>query len=148
MTGGDYKHSNIAMIESQDPAFLNQPAAVQNTWYPILPATRNVEVYDLLINMAVANETLELRVIVDGITIVGTIAAVFNTGYRAGIEVNVIAQTMVFSMAPDTTNYEHVANRPLIKGHTVQIDIRKTTANGANTLQGACFYGILKKTSA
>ena len=81
--GADYKPSGVAMFEYQAPAVLNQAAPVQNTWYTILDTTPNVRIYDIVINVEDVDESLDVRVTIDGeiLPMGSVVAAIHSTNY-------------------------------------------------------------------
>lgn len=111
--------------------------AVQNIWNPVLAATKNVRLINILFSMAVANEDLEVRIIVDGITYTVSQTAVAGTIYqidRWG------ATTTANGLYASTTTSGQTYISFLIEGRSVSVDIRKTSANGANTLSCRVVY--------
>ena len=135
ITGGP-----LFMFEHQDPALLSQPNPVQNTWYTVLDTTRNVRVYNIAIGVGTANETLEIRVTLDGTAYTGSLAATFGTTYYAVMDPNAIAQ--VLQVNPSATAYNWY-RAFLMEGHSVMIEVRKTTVTGAGNLLALVEYGVL-----
>lgn len=136
--------STKKMFEYQAPAVLNRPGAtvVQNTWYDILPATANAWIYGIGVNIEDANETLEVRAIIDGQT-TGSIglACTHSTEYGAYKKTDAISGTVIM----DLTTINAALQRTVEwGGHTVQIQVRKTTAAGAGNLTGVVEYGVLR----
>ncbi len=109
----------------------------QNVWCTVLPATANVRVIGIIMSMATANEDLECRVTIDGLTISGTqVPAVAGTMYTA-----LLAQTnLVQSLAFTATIY--VGRGHLFEGRNVLVEIRKTSNNAANVLSGSVMYEV------
>ena len=109
--------------------------AVQNTWYAILNTTTNVRVIGINMMMATAAEDLECRVTIDGQTISGVqLAAVAGTYYTALLAQTSTVQSLIF------TSTVYVGRGHLFEGRSVKVEIRKTTANGANVLSGSVMY--------
>jgi hypothetical protein len=124
----------------QPDAVLVQPGAVQNTWYTVLPATGAgvyTNITDIFFQITVANETLEVEVTIDGITKTGSIAAVFGTDYQVRHS-TATAPANTFTPVPVLTysllNY---------MGHNVRVRVRKTTNNGAGSLNAKVIYAIV-----
>jgi hypothetical protein len=130
-----------AMFEYQAPAVLNQAAPVQDTWYTVLDTVSNARVYQAGMNVEDTDETLEVKVTLDGITI-GTvaIAATHSTAYYLYWVFDPITRTTKISLS---TTFQH-ARSFLLEGHSVKVELRKTSANGAGNLTGIVMYGVLK----
>ncbi len=130
----------LGIFEQQAPATLNKAVPVQNTWNQLLPATESCRVYALGINIEDANETLQVRITIDGIisTFID-ITATHSTPYFIRREMNAITRTAGY--AEQTTP---VMTAFLCEGKSVSIEIRKTTAAGAGNLTAICEYGVLK----
>lgn len=111
--------------------------AVQNTWYTVLDTTENCKVIGFGGYIGVADETVEGRITIDGVTIlVYGINWTFATQYLASwgyIDDNLMQWFGVDAMR---------LGQPLIVGKSVKIEIRKTTANGANTLTAGVQYQV------
>ena len=134
--GADYTPSQ-KVHEYQPPAVLNQPAPVQNTWYPILDTTANVLLYYISVNVEDANETLELRITIDGQVITGNIAATHSRTYGVRFFPNAIDRSITCDLAVNV----HVNLVRLLDGRSVRVEVRKTTALGAGNLTGIVVYG-------
>lgn len=132
-----------SMFEYQAPTVLDQGGPIQNTWYNILVATERVRVYAISVNVEDANEDLEVQIIIDGETINGIgVTATHSTAYNAVLEEDAINGVDYVNLK---TGYTDRGRRAfLIEGHSVQIQVRKTTANGAGNLTGLVEYGVLK----
>lgn len=131
--------SKIQIFEHQADAVLAQAAADQDTWYTILDTTYNARLYSVAIMMATANEDLEVRVIIDGNTLTGAQAgAVAGTWYWAYLD---LANTDALAILTEwgTVCYRGEA----LEGRSVQVQLRKTTANGANVLNGRVKYAVI-----
>lgn len=120
----------------QADAVLAQAAPVQNTWYTVLNTTTNVRIIRIYANVALANETVQGQITIDGVT-VAIPAAVFvaGTGYFVRW-----AFDLTDSLYWDV-NEKYVAF--LIEGKSVKVEIRKTTANGVGTL--TCKVGYARR---
>lgn len=133
------------MFEYQAPVTLNQAAPVQDTWYPILDTTAYVRVYQISVNIADTNETLEVEVTVDGQTLTGSVAATHTTSYAAVPRAAGIVRTAVMVLFVDDGTWWERARAFCFDGHSVRIRVRKTTAAGAGNLMGIVNYGVLKR---
>jgi hypothetical protein len=130
-------------IETYNTQWVQQPdatlseAAVQNTWYTILPATGvYTHIIDIFMQVTVANETLEVEITVDGLTKTGTIAATFGTDYQVRHGTTPLVDTFVPvpALTYSLLDYE---------GHDIMIRMRKTTATGAGLLLGKVIYATI-----
>lgn len=123
-------------------ANLTQAAAVQNTWYTILDTTYHIDVYQLAIRMATAGETLEVRITLNGVAITSVgFAAVADTSYWMSFKADPTSSTISLINGSAGQTYlmqGFYAPQPC---RSVKIEIRKTTAAGANTLYGTVVYG-------
>lgn len=123
--------------EHQDDAALAQAAAVSTTWYTVLDTTMNCRIYKAQINMGTLAEDVELRITVDGIELVGAqAAAVAGAWYNA-----CLSPTAVDALALFTARADGLEVPFILEGRSVKVEVRKTTANGANTLYGRVKYG-------
>lgn len=107
--------------------------AVQNVWNTVLSETKDVRLYYANIKMNTLAEDIEIRVTIDGIEHVGTQTAVAGTAYHAYMKYFTAelylntAQLMIAQYTP-------------IDCRTCKVEVRKTTANGANQLSGYAVY--------
>lgn len=122
----------FAVPEHQANATLNQAAPVQNTWYTILATTTNARILLIGIAVAVANETLECRLTVDGVVYTGIQAAIAGTIYGLNFDRNGNFYTSIVDFA----SYRAF----LIEGRSVTVEVRKTTATGAGALTGQVMW--------
>jgi len=125
------------VFEHQAPAILNQAAAIQDQWYTVLDTTRNVRIYVFYARMDTADETIEGRITVDGQTILVTaINLTAGTTYFARRAADPTAETLYWDnvMTQKETPF-------LLEGRSILIEIRKTTAAGANNLRALVAYG-------
>jgi hypothetical protein len=122
----------------QAPVYLDQAAPVTNTWYTVIDVY-NARLITTAMRVLVANETLELRLTVDGEVVVLTQAAVFGTHYNASYfpysdNINLYADAS--SNDPRTRSF-------LAEGRHIKVEVRKTTATGAGNLQASALYGTM-----
>lgn len=139
--GSSYAGHGKYMPQHQPDAVINQAAPVQNTWYTVLAANDDVIVISAEMQVAVAAETLECEIVVDGNTLVGAqAAAVAATPYYlslAGAVANALQATIVDPLL--TRAY-------LIEGQNIRVRIRKTTAAGANNISAIVKWARLLPT--
>lgn len=124
-----------------------QPGAVQNTWYTVLDDS-NIDVYGIGFGITVANETVALRVTVDGNVFIDAGGAVLL--FAGNAWANLLSTLVVTSGVP-VLNYSasgaicYICNTqgwPMwLRGRTVRIEIRKTTNGGASALRCILVYG-------
>lgn len=133
------------IYEYQAPAVLNQAAPVNGTFYDILAATANVRVMRIAVNVEDANEDLEVQAIVDGETIAAVAeTATHSTTYFAFQSPDAVARTDRLALATATSTVRASMPSHLFDGKSVQVQVRKTSANGAGNLTGIVQYGVLK----
>ena len=137
----DY-HRGREMFVFQPLAVLDQPAPVQNQWYPILPLTPDVRVYAIAIGIEDTGETLECRITRDlqVTTPVGAAIGANNTlqvylllDAVAGIEESIAIANATYG----------VFRSFLVEGRIVMVEARKTTAAGVGNLRGIASWGQL-----
>lgn len=122
------------------PAYLAQDTPVQNTWYTVLNTTPNVRIRTLSGALtAGADETVEIRITVDGVTIPAAgetwTAGTFYTIYRQS-DLSATNCGVLYK----GTGTGNVFYPLLIEGRSVKVEVRKTTANGASTLKLMVLY--------
>lgn len=128
---------NIALtFQDQADAMFNQ-VAEQNTWYTILDTTLNARIYAIQLKIATADETLEVRITSDGITRSGSAACTKDITYYVYLSGGTTNQN---ELTIGTSSYGAFRNMPL-EARSVKVEVRKTTAAGANTLTGRVVYG-------
>jgi hypothetical protein len=114
-----------------------QASPVQNTWYDVIAsATSRYVLHSFGIRIATTGETLEARIIIDGVTLTAAgVACTAGTEYY----VTLSYATGATSGAPTLTIGSTAA--PILPGanmygKAVQVSVRKTTASGTGTLYG------------
>ncbi len=110
--------------------------AVQNTWYTAFDKT-NCEMLNCRFNLTVANETVEVRVTLDGVVYTGAQAVVAAENRYPVLQVidgscN-LATTAAFA-------YNVNPRMQHFRGRTVKIEFRKTTNTGASHLITRCIW--------
>jgi len=127
--GSDYKHA------TKPPAYegvtiLNQAAPVQNTWYPVYTAPGPVRVVSVSFRIMTANETIEIRMTIDGVvTAMFAVAAVAGTVYSVEANQTPGVPEEWLSAAQNNERAFLVEAR-----NDFFLEIRKTTALGAGVL--------------
>ena len=133
----------MSIYEYQPPAVLNQGAPVQNDWYDLLPVTKNCRVKQIHVNIEDNDETLEVRMTIDGEVLIGSNACTHSTNYPVGVHAD--AELMTDVLEFDTVPAHFGKYRAFLKeGKSIQIEVRKTTAAGVGNLTGIVTYGIKK----
>lgn len=127
----------IAPLKKFGYTSLNQAAAVQNTWYTVLDTMLLVEIIEIAASCTVANETVEIRITLDGVTY--TLSSNFTAGTVYYIYPNAA------TMAPTTaTIINAFATQPRgsarFNALSIKIEMRKTTNAGASALQATVTY--------
>lgn len=108
----------------------------QNTWYTVLDTTPNVGVRWFVFNMATADETIETRITIDGQTYT-------STGANATAANNYEVVWYGTTGASKTRFIDPINNYRggyIFAGKSIKIEIRKTTAAGANILNACVCY--------
>ena len=118
-----------------------QPGAVQNTWYNMFEKS-NVEFAGLAMGVTVADETLEFRITIDGVVIdiSAGIDLLFATNSKSDIATGTprytSGQLVIISGAPaGNVDIQSTKGNRWLKGRSVKIELRKTTAGGASALR-------------
>lgn len=116
-----------------------QANAVQNTWYPLV-SMRNVCLLGWGIGVTTNDETLEARITIDGMTIGAAAGGVAVTAGQFSkfnsIRYTAIATpTLLMAATGANIDYLYTDSGPVmgIKGKSILIEVRKTTATGANS---------------
>lgn len=133
------KVDGTKILRLQTLITLAQLAAVQNTWYTICNLTGDLEIDWGNIQMDTLAEDIELSITIDGIdpTDGAQAAAVANTPYYARLYPSTTA--ILTSLASGLAN-TLLSFTTTVKCRAFKLEVRKTSANGANTLRGACMY--------
>ena len=128
------------------PLSFNQAGAVQNTWYTAFQGS-NVEFSALGAAVTVANETVDVKITIDGTVIssAGGVALLFATNKFTSVLANNVDLTtgvplMTLGAPAATLTSPTVNGCSWIKGKSVKIEVRKTTAGGASALQVLGIY--------
>ena len=120
-------------FKHQPDAVLSQLEPVQNQWYPVLETSRECRLYSLTILVWTASETLEVRVTVDGVVLVGSVSATHTTYYYVHHQLYASGLTIdgnIFLLGKYTP----------LEGRNVKVEVRKTTAAGSGTLDARVVY--------
>lgn len=108
---------------------------VQNTWYTVLDTTKNARIISFGAYVETNDETIEGRITIDS-----QVLTVSATNFTAGIALaanfyNDASDALVW-IALGPTGYRAF----LIEGKSLKIEVRKTTAAGANLLHAKVRY--------
>ena len=119
--------------EHQPDATLTQAAPVQNTWYPILNTTKNCRIYRIFVSVADTNETLEVKITIDGNIISGSVPATAGTSYY--VYFSGYGNALIIDTVDPIAAYAF-----LLEGRSIKVEVRKTTAAGAGTITARVKY--------
>ena len=128
-----FKHQPDATLDQADP--------VQNTWYTIIDE-KNCQIIGISVTVLVADETLEVQFIVDGVTIPGAGSPV-TAGTTMYVYLLVSTPTQAKILLSSTSAYGSY-NAFIIEGRSVKVQIRKTTAAGNGNLQGCVAWNKME----
>ena len=125
----------------QPDATLDQAAAVQNTWYTVLPTSVDARIVFLHYIIIGNNETVEYELTVDGVTRVGTYASIAATDYWP-----ILGYTYGYANSLNVRVADrNAANYTFFEGRSVRVRMRKTTAAGATTLRSLVVWERLEQ---
>lgn len=130
MMKGDHKDFPVPVHQAD--TILDQANPVQHTWYTILDTTPNCRLIVANVAVQVADETLEIRITVDGHVYAGSKAATAGSDYSTVWGDGVIVSVITLQGA--TSQYRSYGF--LVEGRAIKVEVRKTTALGAGNLQG------------
>jgi len=134
----------VGMYKHQPPKKLNQAAPVQNTYYTIFEEI-NARIHMMHFGVEDANETLEVKVTIDGETwISDAFAATHSTSYSVDRHEDAITRTETLEF-DSTPSHFGKYRAYVLEGHSVKIEVRKTTATGAGNLVGVISWSRLTK---
>jgi hypothetical protein len=114
-------------------AVLSQVEPMQNQWYTVLETTKDCRVYAVTVLVWTANETLEVRITVDGKVLTGAVGATQTTYYY------VHHQLYGSGLTIDGNMFLLGKYTPL-EGRSIKVEVRKTTATGSGTLEARVIY--------
>jgi hypothetical protein len=121
----------------QDDAVLAQAAPAQNTWYLVLDTT-NAIIYSMVNYVATTGETIEVRLIIDGVTYDGGTVAQGADAMHWWIK-DGRYPAMTAGAANVLLNF--AAGYTALYGRSVKIYIRKTSAAGVGTINARVTWG-------
>lgn len=137
MRGGCKTHP---VPEQQADATLDQAAPVQSTYYTLLDTTKNARIYSIMVLIQTTNETLQVKITVDGEIWISTatacVAATPNYYYKTG---HVVQGSLVTAGAIPYLDGV-VGFRYPLEGRSIKVEVQKTTVAGAGNLQGRVVY--------
>jgi len=119
-----------------------QAGAVQNTWYMALSGN-NIELIALAVGVTVANETLGIRITIDGEVFNGSVAV--NLGEYSACGAlridNIPDPTITMGATGATAELTSTGfGTSKLKGRIVTVEVRKTTAAGASAVLCKGYY--------
>ena len=122
----------------------SQAGAVQNIWYTALEGA-NIEVVHFSVGVTVADETLEMKVTLDGTEILTAagVACTFAADPYSALPVTVVCTTGQAVFTQGAKNAAVTTTDTGLKwcrGANVKIEVRKTTAGGASAVTGKGIY--------
>ena len=146
VTGKALGASDFFQIPTLKVLDFTQPLAVQNTWYPAFNE-ENVQFVLLGMGITVADETVSIRITIDGELYDN--ASATNLLFATNMCFSVIGLrtaglTARFLMTGTPTTSVWVSGSAeassAIAGRSVKIEVRKTTAGGASALRVMGYY--------
>jgi len=120
-------------FEDQPDATLSQVNPVQNQWYTILDSKKECKVYAITVLVWTTGETLEVRVIIDGKVLMGSVNASATTYYY-------VHHQLYGSALIVDGNIFLLGHYSPLEGREVKVEVRKTTAAGSGTLDARVVY--------
>ena len=121
--------------EYQGDARLAQANPVQNTWYTVLDTTKDVLLFSWFVMIATTDETIEVRMTIDGKVLTGSLALTAGSSYYIYIDLRG-NDSLLFS-----TTAAMAARNMALPARSIKLEVRKTTAAGAGTLYSRACYG-------
>lgn len=111
---------------------------MQNQWDDILVTTTYTWIDHIVFRVQTTGETLQIEVIIDGLTKAGTVAVVADTNYTLCYAINSDELNMFcpYAVGPSINHARFMARN-------VTVRIRKTTAAGAGKLQCLVKYWLI-----
>ena len=129
--------------ERQAEASLNQGTPTQNTWYDVLPETSDpTNVIVIAVCVEDTDEDLEFRATIDGNAHTEAWTATADSVYYMYYAPAVYATTIQIISSTSVTATSYLGYT--FRGHSVHLELRKTSANGAGNLNGICLYELMK----
>lgn len=123
------------VFQQQADAVLDQVAPVQNTYYTILDTTKNVKIDSVWIEIEDTNETLQVKITIDGeIWTSSGLAATHSTSYY--VYKDQATATLQIDSNRRAFMYEHEG-----EARSIKVEVRKTTAAGTGNLEGRVVHG-------
>jgi hypothetical protein len=123
-------------FEHQPDATLSKENPDQNQWYTVLDSKKNCRIYAVTVLVWTTNETLEVRITIDGQVLVGSVEATHTTYYYVHHKLYAAA-TSALAIDGNVFLLGHYAP---IEGREVKVEVRKTTNSGSGTLDARVTY--------
>ena len=127
------------IFKQQPPAVLDQPNPVQNTWYTVLESARDVRIILIVCGVLTTDETIALRLTVDGVVRTWTLAATAGQTNYVGLMATLTGILLQYTTVASLLMYRSF----MVEGRNVKVEIRKTTAAGTGNLQCLVDYAQL-----
>jgi hypothetical protein len=134
MDGSLDKATKRMTFEHQPDGHLAQANPAVDQWYTVLDAqNKEAKVYSLTVLVWTTNETLEVKVTIDGNVLTGSIEATHTTYYY--VHHALYAEGLVID-----GNVFLLGKYAPLEGRNVKIEVRKTTEAGSGTLEGRAVW--------
>lgn len=141
MTQG-YARKEVVLPVRQPNATLSNTPTV-NTYYTLLDTVYDAEIYSVEITLSV-QEAIEFKVTIDGQTLIGAQATPTAT-QPYGITGASGTATNAFYVFNSWSEGHDKYKSYILRGHSIKIEVRKTTNNNAaTTLSAICKYALLR----
>jgi hypothetical protein len=123
-------------FEQQPDATISQENPTKDQWYTVLNTKKNCRILGITVLVWTTNETLEVRVTIDGQVLLGSVEATHTTYYYVHHKLYAAAAS---ALAIDGNVFQpgHYAT---LEGREVKVEVRKTTEAGNGTLDARVVY--------
>ncbi len=123
--------------QHQTDATLDQATPVKDTYYTILDTTPNVRIAFIAVEIRDTNETLQVRITLDGVAIESNAFVM-----TADIDGFIMLEENIdgFLLILGTTQRIGYRGYTLLEGKSVKVEVRKTTEAGTGNLKGCVSY--------
>lgn len=128
------------VFKHQADATLDQAAPVQNTYYTVLDTKYDVRIYAIYAAVAATGETLNVKITIDG----QVLEDPTGQAATAGTVYMIVKKLTANAAAPAIRFTSTDSGEPfLFEGHSVKVEIRKTTNAGAGNITARVIHGKL-----
>lgn len=124
---------DVVTLEVQPDASIVQSSPVQNTWYTVVDIIGSIRLSGIAVSIADTNETLEVKLTMDGNSYTGSIAATAGTSYRV----------IPYVYAPGTgllLTSSTIINSNILESKSLKVEVRKTTEAGTGDMSATVQY--------